>query len=300
VDDERLVTANSFITTLGTVLYATGLASAGVVFHFTGTGFHPYAAVASTATLAYGLSAAITLLGFRADALGPDDAERPRGSIVGAVGDTASGMVAGMRHLAHRPAASWLLVVHAAHRGLYGVLAIMTLLLYRNYYSNGDLTASVTGLLPVAAASAIGPMVSAFATPPVTRRIGGWQWVVTMVGSLAFLVPVLGLPFIAPLTVVAVFFVSVVTQGTKIVTDTALQIEIDDEYRGRVFSVNDTAVNVMFVLGLFLGALALPEDAHSPSVILFVGAVYAILATWYAITASRLDHPNRAAAEARH
>src|SRR5262249_3744052 len=152
--------------------------------------------------------------------------------------------------------------------------------------SNGDLTASVTGLLPVAAASAFGSLVSALVTPPVTRRIGGWQWVVMMVGSLALLVPLLGLPFLTQLTVAGVFLVSLVTQGTKIVTDTALQVEIDDDYRGRVFSVNDTAFNLMFVFGVFCGALALPDDARSASVIMFVGGAYAVLATWYAVVAS--------------
>ena len=78
VDEARLVTANSFATTFGTVVYSSGLASSAVVFHFTGTGFHPYAIVSGTAVLGYGLSAALTLLSFRVDALGPDDAERCR------------------------------------------------------------------------------------------------------------------------------------------------------------------------------------------------------------------------------
>jgi len=179
------------------------------------------------------------------------------------------------------------LIVQAVHRGLYGVLAITTLLLYRNFYNAGDPAASLTGLLPVAAAAALGALVSAVVTPPVTRRIGGSRWVTAMMASLAVLVPVLALPFLAPLTVAAAFFVSLATQGTKIVTDTALQLEISDDYRGRVFSVNDTAFNLLFVLGLLIGAFALPENGHSHAVIAAVGVGYAVLAMWYANFASR-------------
>lgn len=293
VDEPRLVTANSFATTFGTVVYSSGLASAAFVFHFTGTGFHAYAIIAGTAVVGYGLSAALTMLSFRADALGPDDAERSRESVLGAIVDTARGMVAGVRHLMHRPAAASVLVVQAVHRGLYGVLAITTLLLYRNYYNADDPAASVSGLLLVAAAAALGSLLSAVITPPITRRIGGSRWVIAMMASLAVLVPALALPFHAPLTVAAAFFVSLATQGTKIVTDTALQLEISDDYRGRVFSVNDTAFNLLFVCGLVVGALVLPETGRSHAVIAAVGVGYAALAMWYATVASRLAVPVR-------
>jgi predicted MFS family arabinose efflux permease len=57
-----------------------------------------------------------------------------------------------------------------------------------------------------------------------------------------------------------------------------------------VFSVNDTAFNLCFVGGLFLGALILPSDGHSPAVLAAAGAAYAVLALWYAVAASRSPH----------
>ena len=57
------------------------------------------------------------------------------GSILAGVRDTVVGMVSGFRHLAHSPAASAVLLTQAAHRALFGVLAITTLLLYRNHYA---------------------------------------------------------------------------------------------------------------------------------------------------------------------
>jgi hypothetical protein len=53
-----------------------------------------------------------------------------------------------------------------------------------------------------------------------------------------------------------------------------------------VFSVNDTAFNLLFVGGLFVGALLLPPDGHAPFAIVLIGAAYAVVATCYA-TVSR-------------
>jgi MFS family permease len=297
VEEERLVTANSIATTFGTVVFTLGIGSAGLIFHLTGTGYHPYAVVSATAALAYAFSALLTIWSFQVDELGPDDSQQPQGSILAALGDTARGMVDGVRHLVERPSAASLLVVQAAHRTLYGILAITVLLLYRNYYTVDNAAASMSGLLPVAAVAAVGSLLAAVITPPITRRVGGWRWVTVMLGGLALLVPALGLPYLSGLTAAAAFFVSLVTQGTKIVTDTALQVEMSDEYRGRVFSINDTAFNLMFVVGLIIGAVLLPADGHSPAVMATIGLGYAITAIWYGMVAARLPvETTRAAA----
>jgi MFS family permease len=286
VPQDRLVTANSFATTFGTVVYTLGLGSAGAIFHLTGTGDHPYAIVAATAAIGYATSALLTRVSFGSLDLGPDDATAGR-SVLAGLAHTARGMVSGLRHLVGRPVASTALMANALHRGLYGILAITVLLLYRNYYSSHNLAASMMGLLPVAAAGALGSFVAALITPRITRRIGGRAWLVVMFGTLAVLVPVLGLPYRPMLTVVAVMFVSLVTQGVKIVTDTALQVEIEDEYRGRVFSINDTALNLLFVGGIYLGARILPVDGHAPVVMAGVGVGYLVLTLWYSMAAPR-------------
>jgi hypothetical protein len=289
VEAERLVTANSFATTLGSVIYAVGLGTAGVIFHFTGTGFHAYAIVAATATLVYAVSALLTLVSFRVADLGPDEVDQA--PVLMGLSHTTRGMVDGVRHLVHRPVARSMLLVHAVQRGLYGVLAITTLLLYRNYYAVGDPRASVTGLLPVAAAGALGSLAAAVLTPPSTRHLGGRRWVIIMMAALAALIPPLGLPYLPMVTVVAVLFVSLVTQSTKIVTDTVLQLEVEDDYRGRVFSINDTAYNFCFVAGLFIGAVTLRPDGHSPRVMVGVAVGYAVLAVWYGMSTLRVRDP---------
>jgi MFS family permease len=286
VEEERLVTANSFASTAGTVVYSLSIGSAGFAFQVVGAKFHSYATVAVCAAGMYALAAVLTLGSFRPDALGPDDAERPSTTVRGALMDSARGLVAGLRHLAHRPAASSMLLMQAGHRALYGVLGITTLVLYRNYYNSESAEGAITGLLPVAAAAAGGSLLAAVITPPLTRHIGGWRYLTATTAALAVLVPAFGLTYIEVLTVAAAFVVSLAAQATKIVTDTTLQVEVDDDFRGRVFSVNDTGFNLMFVLGLLIGALVMPSNGYSPVLMVAAGAGYALLALWFGMTSS--------------
>ncbi|GAA1769691.1 MFS transporter [Luedemannella helvata] len=288
VDAPGFVTANALATTLGTVCYALGLGGAAAVSHAIGTGFHEYALVAGAAVGLYSISAVLAQVYFRPAALGPDDAERATCGVRAGLGHTARGMVDGVRHLAGRRGAVLLVTAQALHRALYGILALITLLLYRNYFATGaDFASSLTGLGQVALAAAVGALAASVITPPVARRVGGWRFVASMFAVLAVAVPAFGLPFRQPLLVLAVFLIAVVSQATKIVVDTALQVEAADDFRGRVFSVNDTLYNLAFVAGLFVAALALPATGHSVVALVAVGAGYATLACWYANVGGR-------------
>jgi hypothetical protein len=92
------------------------------------------------------------------------------------------------------------------------------------------------------------------------------------------------------LTVAAGFVLSLGAQATKIVTDTSLQLEIEDDYRGRVFSINDTGFNLMFVLGLLIGSLVLPVSGVSPATMVGVGLGYAMVAIGFGLVNRRLIH----------
>ncbi len=288
VDTPRLVTANSFASTFGTVCYITSLGAAGFVVQLVGPDAHSYALVSAVAVACYLASGVLLLAWFRPDALGPDDVVRPTGSIMRGMADTFSGMIAGVTHLAQRPLAALMLVSQAGHRLLFGMLTQTTLLLYRNHYANGDPGASITGLIPVAIAAAVGSLVAAIATPPLVRRIGAAPWLIGYTVALAVLVPALGLPYLAMLTVVAGLAVSLGAPATKIITDTTIQLEVEDDYRGRVFSVNDTGFNLSSVLGLLLAAIALPESGVSAPAMLAIGAGYGLLAFGFALANRRI------------
>jgi MFS family permease len=237
----------------------------------------------------YALAGTMTLARFRAEALGPDDAERLGSTVRSALLDTIRGLVAGVRHLAHRPTAAAVLGIQAGHRLIYGVLAIMTLLLYRDFYHAQDAGGAINGLVPIAAAAAIGSLLAAIVTPRLVRWIGGWHWLALLTGGLAIAVPATGLAYVPLLTVCAALLVSLGAQATKIVTDTTVQTDIEDDFRGRVFSINDTGFNLMFVLGLYIGATVMPANGYSPATVVGIGIAYALLAIWFGMTASRLQ-----------
>jgi hypothetical protein len=68
----------------------------------------------------------------------------------------------------------------------------------------------------------------------------------------------------------------------KICVDSTLQETVEDDYRGRVFSVYDTLVNVTFVVALVVAAFVLPSSGISYPVLVAVGAGYVLTAALYA------------------
>jgi len=72
-----------------------------------------------------------------------------------------------------------------------------------------------------------------------------------------------------------------VAQGVKICVDTTLQETVEDDYRGRVFSVYDTLFNVTFVVALLGGAVTLPPSGVSVPVPVAVAGGYLLAAVVY-------------------
>jgi hypothetical protein len=119
-------------------------------------------------------------------------------------------------------------------------------------------------------------------TPWAVRRVGKPRWITAVLagGGLAQLA--LGLPF-QPSTIVAAGLVlGFVAQAVKICVDTTLQEVVDDDYRGRVFSVYDTLFNVTYVVALVIGAFVLPASGISYPMLVVVGVGYALTAVLYA------------------
>jgi MFS transporter len=292
VDGPRLLTGNALSPTLGTVCNSLGLGISAGVQLVVASGRTGYGLLAWCAAVGYLTSSLLARAWFRAPDLGPDDTERRAGRIWAEIVEIARGMVAGLGHLSHRPAAASVLAAQSAYRVLYGILTVAALLLYRNYFSSGThFSHSIAGLAQVVVAGGAGSLVGAAITPPAVRRLdrvpgrGGQSWVTLSLCGAGLLVIVLGSPFSSPLLVLAVFAINVAAQNTKIVVDTTLQRECADDFRGRVFSVNDTTYNVCFVLGLFLGAVTLPADGHSPPAVLVVGVGYAAVGIGYRLLA---------------
>jgi MFS family permease len=86
--------------------------------------------------------------------------------------------------------------------------------------------------------------------------------------------------------------------GAKICVDTIVQEQIDDEFRGRVFSLYDTVFNLTFVLAAVLAAFVLPLDGKSYAVLIAIGAGYALTALLYGAAGRGDDRVSTGAASA--
>jgi hypothetical protein len=294
-DASRLVTANSIANTAGSIAYPVALGLGAGAFAITGTRYRAYATVAAIAAFAYGAACVVAFMTFRRADLGPGgslavsgpgslpSASRGAGSWREGFTTSLRGFVDALAHLRARPVAARVIIVQALNRGIYGVLLLATLLLYRNYFHPNHPRQAVAGLLSIAVATAAGALLAAVITPTLSRAWGWHRWVVTLLGASGVAVPAVYLPLRQWLLVVGAGVVGIAAQGIKIVSDTAIQVECADQFRGRVFSVNDTAYNIVFVLGLALGSVILPVDGRSTSAVAAVGVAYLLVAVWYAI-----------------
>jgi MFS family permease len=131
--------------------------------------------------------------------------------------------------------------------------------------------------------SAIGYGTAAWLTPIATRRISNATWITGLLVAGGVVIGVLG-PAFGQVEFIAIGFgLGVTAQGLAICATTILQQAMEDEYRGRVFSVNDMLYNVAFVLGAALSAAFMPDTGRSLPMLLVVACGYVLAAAVYRI-----------------
>jgi MFS family permease len=283
-DEQSLVPANALSTTSGGVSTVAGGAAAILLLEGTGAGNAGYAAMALASAAPY-LAAAAVVAGFSRAHLGPEHmAASVRRSFRDSARDTLLGMVQGARHVAARPPAAAALLAIGLHRFCYGVFTLMTLLLYRNTFEarGGLFPGGILGLGQVVAAAALGTLLAAVVTPPVVRRIGTRRWILLLLTAGGAAQVALGLSFEPAAVVLVSVLLGFVAQAVKICVDSTLQETVEDDYRGRVFSVYDTLFNVTFVVAMLVGAVTLPASGVSSAVPAAVAAGYLLAAVAYA------------------
>src|SRR3954449_10097700 len=280
VDEPSLVSANALSTTSGAVATVVGGVGALGVLQLLGARNGGYALVGASSALPY-VAAAAVVAGFARPYLGPDHMAR---SARLSARDVAVGMLAGARHAWSHPPAAAALTAISLHRLFYGFLTLMTLLFYRNTFpgDGGFFPGGLVGLGEVLGAGALGTLLAAVVTPWVVRQIGKPRWIKVLLAGGGVAQLGLGLPFVAPTIVGAGLALGFMAQGVKICVDTTLQEAVDDDFRGRVFSVYDTLFNVTYVAALLIGALVLPASGISYPMLIAVGVGYALTAVLYA------------------
>ncbi|MFL6161934.1 MAG: MFS transporter [Jatrophihabitantaceae bacterium] len=281
VPDEQLITANAISTTAGAVAAASGGGAAIGIRVLFGTGNSGYASIALWAAICYAL-AGLAATRFERQQLGPDEQTRNNGASVRHV---LTGMVAGARHIHSHPPVLRAFVVIGVHRFAYGVTAICTLLLYRNYFTDqGMLRAGLSGLGQIVVATAVGGGLAALVSPAAARRWGYVRWSSTLLLLAGAVELGLGLPFRLAAFLPAAALLGLSAQGVKICVDTLTAQQVADEYRGRVFSIYDTVFNLVFVAAGVLTALLLPENGRSSVAVVFIALAYILTGLGYLFT----------------
>ena len=296
VAEDKLVMANAVAPTSGTIVGFIG-GILGLAVHLVTGGGH----VGSAATLLAGgvlyVAAGLTGMTMRRDLLGPlrdPDEPHPAG-IVDEVSDVVRGLAAGARHLWERRNAAAAIFAVGSHRFLYGIMLLMALLLYRNYfYAGGTGNAALGHGTLVVITSAVGYGAAALITPVVTRRLSKGTWITWLLASGGVTTGILGATFRQIPFLALGFALGVVAQGVKICADTIVQQNVDDAYRGRVFSIYDMAFNVAYVIGPAIAAAFMPVTGKSYPIVVLLAVGYLLAAAGFAaMTRGRAVRPER-------
>ena len=277
VDRDELVMANAVTPTSGTAAFLVGGGIGAGVKLLVDSDL----AVLGLTVFIY-TAAALLALRLRRDQLGPDlSGDEP--GIVEALRGIAAGLVDGGRHLRERRQAALGLAAIGSLRFFFGLLTVAMILLYRNYfYGPGQLDQAFGGLAIATGAVGAGLFVAALITPWGTRVMALRRWITLLFAAAAVVSAVpIGL-YTQPAMVIGGFLLGICAQGIKISVDTLVQTGVDDEYRGRVFSLYDMIFNVGQVSAAALGAAILPDSGKSYAVLAFVALGFAATAFVYA------------------
>ncbi|MCD0442100.1 MFS transporter [Glycomyces sp. A-F 0318] len=281
-----LVTANSLASTLGALAYGLGLATTGVAKLVDSN--VSYSMLALAAGCGYLVSAFVVTASFRRGDLGPAE-DAPGGGLWKGLTATTEGMWAGFKHLASRKGPALVIAVQGLHRFLYGIVFIIAIALFMGFFwdvdSDPTRTTTISWLLVLAVLGNVGVLAAALATPLATRVWGPRNWIIALMALCAIVVAALAGAMRPVMFAVAVLLVNIASQGVKITVDTSIQRGVEDAYRGRVFSVNDTVYNIGYLAGLFAAALVVPKDGYAPGTLVAVALAYGLICVGYAYLA---------------
>lgn len=311
VTGDDLLTANALTPTAGTLAFLAGLGVGGLVTGLTGAGD---VGVLLLAALLYGVAGSLalriprTLLGpDRPGDAGPGHSDgHPHDHPDAAAGDLPSvgaalravglGLVDGLRHLRSRRDPATGLALIAGQRYLFGLTAVLLLLFFRNGLHPDDPDAAFAALGRTTLAGGAGFLAAALLTPVVTERLRPHRWIVLLLTGAAVVQLLPAVRLTEPTLLVASFGVGLAAQGIKICVDTFVQRDVDDAFRGRVFSLYDVLFNVAFVSAAVSAVVLLPRDGRAPVALTTIAACYLVLAVVFArVTRERrgvLDPPD--------
>ena len=290
VDEDHLVEANALATTAGAITAVFGAACAIGFRTFLGAGDGGSAWTTSIAVVGMVTSAFIASR-FKAGVLGPDEVDEPHNAFTA----VARGLLDGAKATWRTPSVTAGLAALLAHRAAFGVSLMITLLLMRYSLEDvGILKAGIGGLGEVAIAGGAGILLAGVLTDRIVDRFGTKR---TICGALLLTGAAqlgLGLPMTLISILLASFVVIFAGQIVKLCVDTAVQHDVGDEVRGRVFALYDTLFNVTQVTAVSITATVVPLDGRSPALIITAASLYLVGLAAYLLLLARkrqVQHP---------
>ncbi len=267
----NLVEANALSVTLGAVVSVVGAGCA--------VGLR---AVFGEGDVGSGLTAAVAVVGsvlaawlasrFTRGALGPDRVVEPATALAA----VANGLFDGGRVALRTPTVAAGFCALLAHRAAFGVSLLLTVTLMRySFESWGPIEAGLPGLGVVLGAGGLGIFLAGLTTARLVTGLGRKRTMFIALGIGAVTQLGLGLPMVLPTTLVAAFLIAYTGQVVKLCVDAAVQRDIGDETRGRVFALYDMLFNITQALAVAVAASVIP--ANGESVVLIVAATVAYL-----------------------
>ena len=286
VPEDKLVMANSVSPTAGGIMsFVGGLVGLGVNVG-TGDTERGAAITVLVAGCCYVCSSLVARTMPR-DLLGPvrEPGAAPPGRLLSELGTVLRGLAAGARYISGRRIPAAALGATGGNRLFYGVLFLMSILLYRNYFYHSTVTTAEGHYATLVAVVAIGYGAAALVTPQVTRRLSKPAFMAVLLGVSAVLIGGLGATFSQVAYLIMGFFLGLAGQSIAICAATILQEQLADDYRGRAFSFYDMMFNITFVIGALVSAQFMPESGKSPVLVAIVAGGFALVTAlfWAAV-----------------
>lgn len=288
VDPDDFLTASSILPTVGPMGVVLG-AAIGFVVRF---GFGDLLGTDAANSLVFLISASgfvgsvLVCRRFTPGALGPDTSEGTTNQGTRAV---LKGLGEAWRHLGTRPAALVALILMAVTRLLFGLLSVAVILAARHlWHPVSDPDAALADLSIWGVATGAGFILAAPVVPVLTRRFGLGRSAVGILVAAAIVSLVMVFSPSKPVLFAGSFVIGLSVQSFKICVDTIVQANIDDRFKGRIFTFYDMAFNGAFVAAGVLAAVVLPLEGISVVAFAGIGFAYAACATCLAILRGRL------------
>ncbi|MGB3442850.1 MAG: MFS transporter, partial [Actinophytocola sp.] len=205
-----------------------------------------------------------------------------------AVAAVAHGLFDGARVAARTPTVAAGFCALLAHRASFGISLLMTVILMRYSFEDwGPIQAGLPGLGVVLGAGGIGIFIAGLTTARLVTSLGRKRTVFVALGVAALSQFALGLPMILPTTLVAAFVIAYTGQVVKLCVDAAVQRDIGDETRGRVFALYDMLFNITQAIAVAIAATVIPANGESVALIVAATVVYLAGITGFELVSRR-------------